>query len=342
MTHEQELERYILQGMARAIWVHTFTQWATEIDLHVDRDTWEEEAGETPPAGLRAAQDLATGIQKMNASTVAVMFLALRGHIRPRRSEKRATEADRAFAFGGDVALACLGALDVPELARYNLPEMKTNIELDKKQQMELSWEVSGDEAPASNPARWSHSNVQSLLFSKDRYTVPQAKRWAQDHGFKYGSIDEGHGDFIHLRQFAPEHGRPCATVDFGHGIEARVCSTRNPGRSAMSLERFAADVNAELPHIVPEPGDGAKGRFGDRKVFIAALWRQLRTSPAFEGMTLPEFKERLVEANQKRLLVLARADLVSAMDSKEVAESEWEAPDRSRSYHFVIDQTAP
>lgn len=340
---DAELEGYILQGMARAIWVQAFILWATEIDLHVDKESWEEEAGETPPGALEAARDLATGIQKMNARSVAAMFLATRGHVRLRHSETHATEADRSFAFGGDLALACLGTLDVPEFSQFNLPEMKTKIALDRKQEMELSWDISG-ETPAENPSRWAHSDVQSLLFDKARYSVSRAQRWAQDHGFKYGSVDEGHGDFIHLRQSPHRPGQPCATVDFGHqGIKAIVCASRNPGSTSepeMTLQRFATDVNAELPYITPEPGNGAKGRFGDRKVFIAALWRQLRTAPGFERMTLPEFKARLVRAHDQRLLELARADLVAAMDPKEVAESQWDAPDRGRSYHFVVDKS--
>jgi len=307
MTHEQELEGYILQGMARAIWVQAFILGATEIDLHVDKDTWEEEAGETPPAAMQSARELARGIAMLNAESASTMFLALRGHIRPRHRETRATEADRAYAFGEDVALACLGTLDVPEFARYNLPQMKTKIELDNRQKMELSWDISGErEAAVQNPpgenmwavlvdgdrkwehggtpddalenarrrwgsrwpisielgadgrpirgtrgpedipgpaahwaadrhhrnpsGRWAHSDVQSLLFDKGRYTTKQAQRWAQDHGFRYGAVDEGRGEYIHLRQFDPIPGRPCATVDFGHqGIKARVCSTRNP-----------------------------------------------------------------------------------------------------------------
>jgi deoxyribodipyrimidine photolyase-like uncharacterized protein len=109
-------------------------------------------------------------------------------------------------------------------------------------------------------------------------------------------------------------------------------------------LRQFAADVNAELPYIVQEAGlDGrAKGRFGDRKVFIAALWRQLRTQPSFHGMTIKEFKDRLYEAHRQRLVTLARADLVAAMDPTEVAESEWAGPGGIPTYHLVVDPDVP
>lgn len=588
MTHEQELEGYILQGMARAIWGHAFVQWATNVDpppeFGAGKD-WSEVTPPVPPGALKAARDFARGMGELNhlgPTPMTQMFSATRRYARPQRSATRATEADQAFQFGEDVAQACLGTLEVPELGQYKIPEMKAMLDDDGQS---LSWDegwtwhgnpagenmwailVDGDrkwefgrtpdqalefarqrygkrwpislelgedgryirgtrghtEMPdatahwSKNPGRWSNSDVQSILFDKARYTTRQAQRWAQDHGFKYGSVDEGHGDFIHLRQFAHRPGQPCATVDLGHGIKARVCSRSNPGTgfrgrvevvpvghwsaglmearfddgtieslpkgkaadflrqrmpgfypegvethrrfvidsripesvddveensvtivtpselaqrgimgnelkaenrdkilalwqqgetippavayvmpdstiyvddgnhriqaaartdrdvairfkdgtgyipqrgardisdriradlpgvrnpSKASLREFAADVNAELPYITPEPGDGAKGRFGDRKVFIAALWRQLRTAPSFKGMTPKQFKDRLVEAHGQRLLVLARADLVAAMDPKEVAESEWVDPSGGRSYHFVVDQS--
>jgi len=64
-------------------------------------------------------------------------------------------------------------------------------------------------------------------------------------------------------------------------------------------------------------------GRFGENKVFIAHVWRQLSQDPVFNGMDINEFKKRLAEANNARLLDLSRADLVQAMDPDDVRESE-------------------
>jgi hypothetical protein len=286
-SHEQELEGYILQGMAHAIWGHAFIQWATNVeppsDLH--GATWAEVTPPTDPSAMKAAKEFSAGIGTLNdlgVRPMVKMFLASRRYAQPRRSSTRATEADQAFQFGSDVAQACLGTLDVPEIGQYKLPEMKAELDDDGTH---LSWDEGWlwhREAPQPNPG-------------------PQ-------------------------------------------GVRARVWPSRNPGRVApeVPLQQFAADVNAELPYVVAERGDGAKGRFGDRKVFIAAVWRQLRTSPAFDGMTLAKFKDRLVEAHRQRLLELARADLVAAMDSREVAESEWVDPDGGRSYHFVVDRSVP
>jgi hypothetical protein len=56
---------------------------------------------------------------------------------------------------------------------------------------------------------------------------------------------------------------------------------------------------------------------------------------PSFPRLSLPEFKQRLIEANSQGLLHLSRADLVSAMDPQLVAESE--APHLNATFHFVL-----
>jgi hypothetical protein len=78
-----------------------------------------------------------------------------------------------------------------------------------------------------------------------------------------------------------------------------------------------------------------ASGRYGDEKVFIASLWDAIaRDAPA--EMDLPRFKRWLLDANAKQAVVLARADLVGAMDPAQVAASE--IVDRGASFHFVLD----
>jgi hypothetical protein len=94
-----------------------------------------------------------------------------------------------------------------------------------------------------------------------------------------------------------------------------------------------------------------AGGRFGQRKVFIAALWRAMLRVDAsavrrLAGDELVTFKRWLVgaqrlESDRTPLVVLARADLVAAMDSALVADSETLAD--GASYHFLLDpDTAP
>jgi hypothetical protein len=92
-------------------------------------------------------------------------------------------------------------------------------------------------------------------------------------------------------------------------------------------------------------------GRFGDRKVFIAALWAQMlaieaRTGGTLTaGATLEHFKAWLVASqlytsdgteHSTRLVVLCRADLVAAMDPALVAASETLTD--GAVFHFALD----
>lgn len=33
-------------------------------------------------------------------------------------------------------------------------------------------------------------TQIQSILFDKDKWTVDRAKEWLKDHGYKYGKVD--------------------------------------------------------------------------------------------------------------------------------------------------------
>jgi hypothetical protein len=74
-------------------------------------------------------------------------------------------------------------------------------------------------------------------------------------------------------------------------------------------------------------------GRFGDRKVFVSALWDRVGDEL---GISLAEFKRWLVAQHQAGALRLARADLVAAMDPELVERSE--IRDRIAEFHFVVD----
>jgi len=93
-------------------------------------------------------------------------------------------------------------------------------------------------------------------------------------------------------------------------------------------LEDFAEHVRDAARHA-------RSGVFGDRKVFISAVWRDLGAPPSLE-----DFKKRLVEANRKGLLRLHRADLVEEMDPGEVAASATRYLDAT--FHFVERETSP
>lgn len=81
-----------------------------------------------------------------------------------------------------------------------------------------------------------------------------------------------------------------------------------------------------------------APGRFGTDRIFVSALWKELDEGAGFPGLTLDSFKKRLFEANRTQQLTLARADLVAAMDRREVAASE--IRNLNATFHFVIDRS--
>ena len=78
-------------------------------------------------------------------------------------------------------------------------------------------------------------------------------------------------------------------------------------------------------------------GWFGDRKVFVSALWDELCKRPAWAALALDDFKARLLVAHRAGALTLARADLVAAMDPALVAASEIAAD--GASFHFVVKE---
>ena len=92
-------------------------------------------------------------------------------------------------------------------------------------------------------------------------------------------------------------------------------------------------------PSFAAEVRDVARGAragvFGDRKVFISSVWDELRRHPTWSALTLDEFKARLVRAHRDGDVVLARADLVAAMDPSLVAASETTTD--GASFHFIV-----
>jgi len=106
------------------------------------------------------------------------------------------------------------------------------------------------------------------------------------------------------------------------------LTGTRSPERDMVALETFARRV------LSAAAGVRGKGRYGERKVFIAAVWRALTGDRVVEDLSLNEFKDRLCQANQAGLLNLERADLVGAMDINEVNASE--AHVMNATFHFV------
>ena len=117
------------------------------------------------------------------------------------------------------------------------------------------------------------------------------------------------------------------------------------PGRAEAPMgQPEAPPIEPEAPTTLAPPALAERvraaarecptGRYGDHKVFIAHVWDRLQTEPDFAGMDLDGFKRALAEANNLRLLDLARADLVQAMDPEDVRRSEIRY--LNATFHFV------
>jgi hypothetical protein len=144
-----------------------------------------------------------------------------------------------------------------------------------------------------------------------------------------------------------PTHGgsaRPAADED----LHADSATHDGPPRHSVRVAGAASAASAETATHDAAPGAFAHdvlravetthdGWFGDRKVFVSAVWHELCRSPVWSGLSLDEFKVRLVAAHRAGALVLARADFVAAMDPELVAASEIVA--EGASFHFLVKE---
>jgi hypothetical protein len=116
--------------------------------------------------------------------------------------------------------------------------------------------------------------------------------------------------------------------------------------REALVRMWLAGRAVSEAPTSAPEPrslvadaqaaANAARaGVFGERKVFISSVWEALRAMPAWASLELDELKAGLVAAHRGGELVLARADLVAAMDPALVAASETRTD--GATFHFIV-----
>ena len=129
-------------------------------------------------------------------------------------------------------------------------------------------------------------------------------------------------------------------------GVLANV--HRNGGRRRNARARAVADVDlptfartvqslADQVEPDPTPSGLARGRFGQRKVFIAAIRRAL-VETDYAHLSRAEIDELLLRTHRDRLLQFARADLVAAMDYAEVRDSELKHP-AGAEFHFIVNE---
>lgn len=251
------MEGHIVHGMARALYVIAYQLWAIEVDPPPELrpgSTWDEVAPDTADsrlAGIHAARDVEEAVAKENPGLGEYPFLAMLevawAEMDP-DARRYYRDENLAVEFGEQLAYVCVGMQDPGLLTQFTLPILHVELDDDGR---EMSWEDRGWNAPLQGPTvnpaqQWPSSTVQSLLFDIHRYTEKQAKRWAQDHGFKYGAVDTT-ANYHRLRQFEPRHGQPCRTIEFGHGIQAIVCATSNPAGKPLGIEVLVLEDDPKI-----------------------------------------------------------------------------------------------
>lgn len=120
------------------------------------------------------------------------------------------------------------------------------------------------------------------------------------------------------VRQAPPTKADAPAPGDQAAGLPARL--PEGPARFAAAVRAAAARSRG--------------GRFGENKVFVAHVWRELLASGAAAPEEADSFKERLIRANTAGRLHLSRADLAGAHDARDVRASELEY--LGEKFHFV------
>jgi hypothetical protein len=89
-----------------------------------------------------------------------------------------------------------------------------------------LAWGLTAEryEEARENPIKRcpTGSQVQSLVFSRDKFTTSSARRWAANHGFSAGYVDHKPNS-LRIRQRSPEGWRRMRTVSMAPGVRAVV-----------------------------------------------------------------------------------------------------------------------
>lgn len=74
---------------------------------------------------------------------------------------------------------------------------------------------------------RFDQSKIQSLIFNKRKFSISNAKKWADNHDFKSSKVDTERNT-LRIRQFSPnkiKRGGECRTIQFGgSGVQGVLC----------------------------------------------------------------------------------------------------------------------
>jgi hypothetical protein len=102
-------------------------------------------------------------------------------------------------------------------------------------------------------------STVQSLLFSKGKFTENAAKTWAKEHGYS-DSETSVTDSFIHMTQRPAGKFKDFKTVVLGEGIQARMAgnfTSKFVGHLFLTqVSKFSASIASDLDMPMPFTGE--------------------------------------------------------------------------------------
>lgn len=164
-----------------------------------------------------------------------------------------------------------------------------------------------------------SLEQLRNVLLAKE-LQVPRRKR----------SIETLHLGIAHLS--GASDARSATVVS---ALATRWLRAEPAERQAQSDARPAAGELGEFVQRVQAAAASQRVRsYGDNKVFIGSVWQVLSADAEIAKLGEAGFKSRLLEAHRCGALVLGRADLVGAMDARDVRASE--IHHHNATYHFI------
>ncbi len=98
---------------------------------------------------------------------------------------------------------------------------------------------------------------IQSLLFSKKKFDIKSARKWAKEKGYKLNKIDNPKdGKFIHLTQKEAGRFNSFKTMILGEGIKARIAAnsiSKFVGQIILTdFSKFSDAIKSDLDITIP------------------------------------------------------------------------------------------
>jgi hypothetical protein len=95
-------------------------------------------------------------------------------------------------------------------------------------------------------------TQVQTLIFDREKFTRTRSKAWAKKHEFKFGKIDETE-DYFRIRQQNPDKmdENSFRTIEFGEGITAVIGCPKKKMEGGGSVNSSSEPIQAQQGAVI-------------------------------------------------------------------------------------------